>query len=205
MLNPFLSGALAGFAIAIPVGAISVLIFETGLRKGFWAGFAAGSGTASADLIYAGIAATMGGALAVLLAPVASALKWASALFLIGLGVWGLARLWLGRRNGPGELAEPRRGGLARTYATLLALTLLNPTTVAYFAALILGLNVGARLTLGDRALFVLGAFLASLSWQTLLAAVGALAHKHLSPSFRHVTSLVGNLMIIALGFKILL
>ena len=203
MLNSFLNGAVAGYAIAIPVGAIAILIFETGLHKGFWVGFAAGSGTASADLIYAGIAATIGGALAVLLTPVALVLKWASALFLIGLGMWGLVRTWLGRNSGPGAMAGPRRG-LAQTYATLLALTLLNPTTLAYFAALILGLNVGASLTPGDKILFVLGAFLASLSWQTLLATVGALAHKHLSPRFRHVTGLVGNLMIIGLGIKIL-
>ncbi len=203
MLNSFLSGAVAGFAIAIPVGAISILIFETGLNKGFWAGLAAGSGTASADLIYAGIAATIGGALAVLLTPVALALKWASALFLIGLGMWGLMRTRLGGNSGPGAMPGPRRG-LAQTYATLFGLTLLNPTTVAYFAALILGLNIGASLTPVDKMLFVLGAFLASLSWQTLLATVGALAHKHLSPRFQHVTGLVGNLMIIGLGIKIL-
>jgi arginine exporter protein ArgO len=204
MLDALISGAVAGYAIAIPVGAIAILIIETGLRGGFRAGFAAGSGAATADLIYATVAATIGSALAVLLTPFAPGLKWASALFLIGMGTWGLARMRQSRCSVAEATVESGRGNLVQTYAMLLALTLLNPATVAYFAALILGLNVGARLTLEDKILFVLGAFLASWSWQTLLAAVGALAHKHLSPGFRNVTSLIGNFMIIGLGIRIL-
>jgi threonine/homoserine/homoserine lactone efflux protein len=205
VIESFLSGVIAGYAIAIPVGAIAILILETGLRRGFWAGFAAGSGAATADLIYATVAATLGSALAVLLLPFSPALKLGSAIFLIGLGAWGLAKLAQARRKAESVASEPQSRNLGQTYATLLALTLLNPTTIAYFAALILGLNVAARLTVLDKALFVVGAFIASWSWQTLLAVTGALAHKHLSPNFRHVTSLVGNLMIIGLGARILL
>ena len=204
MVESFLGGAVAGYAIAIPVGAIAILILETGLRRGFWAGFAAGSGAATADLVYATVAATLGSALAILLTPFATALKWASALFLIGLGIWGLTRVWQARRRGTETTLEPKARSLGRTYATLLALTLLNPTTIAYFAALILGLNLGSRYGSGEKILFVLGAFVASWSWETLLAAAGAIAHKHLSPDFRHATSLIGNFMIIGLGLKLL-
>jgi arginine exporter protein ArgO len=56
-----------------------------------------------------------------------------------------------------------------------------------------------------DRFLFVLGAFAASWSRQTFLAAVGALAQKHMSAAFRNITSLLGNFMIIGLGIKILI
>ncbi len=202
MLESFISGALAGYAIAIPVGAIAILIFETGLRRGFWLGFAAGSGAATADLIYATIAATLGTALALFLSPVSTALKWGSALFLVGLGSWGLIQLWQSRRMR--VEVKPRATGLWQTYVTLLGLTILNPTTIAYFAALILGLNVGAGLTPSAKFLFVLGAFVASWSWQTLLAAAGALAHKHMPPGIRQLTSLIGNVMIIGLGIKIL-
>ncbi len=202
MLESFIGGVLAGYAIAIPVGAIAILIFETGLRRGFWSGFAAGSGAATADLIYATIAATLGTALAVFLAPISGVLKWGSALFLVGLGLWGLVQLWPSRRARVD--VAPRAAGWWQTYVTLLGLTILNPTTIAYFAALILGLNIGAGLTLGHKMLFVAGAFLASWSWQTLLAALGALAHKHMSPRIRQLTSLAGNLMIIGLGIKIL-
>ena len=38
MVPAFVAGALAGWAIAIPVGAIAVLIMETGIRRGFQIG-----------------------------------------------------------------------------------------------------------------------------------------------------------------------
>ena len=84
------------------------------------------------------------------------------------------------------------------TYFRLLALTLLNPATVVYFAALILGLPAVGREP-AERAAFVAGVFLSSLSWQELLAAIGALAHRRLPPTAQLIASLVGNLVV--LGF----
>jgi arginine exporter protein ArgO len=60
-------------------------------------------------------------------------------------------------------------------------------------------------MTAGDAALFVVGAFLASLSWQTLLAAAGALAGRRLRPAWRTGVSVVGNLVILGFGLFILL
>jgi threonine/homoserine/homoserine lactone efflux protein len=46
-----LAGLVAGYAIAIPVGAIAVLIIHTALTQGLRAGLAAGAGAATADLV----------------------------------------------------------------------------------------------------------------------------------------------------------
>jgi arginine exporter protein ArgO len=86
-----------------------------------------------------------------------------------------------------------------------LGLTLLNPLTIAYFGALILGRDASAAATTLDRALFVVGAGLASLSWQTLLAGLGALGNRRLPPRFRRGASVAGNLVVIALGARIVL
>lgn len=204
MLDSFINGAIAGYAIAIPVGAIAVLILETGLKRGFWHAFAAGSGTATADLMYAAIAATLGTLVAQFLEPVALLLKIVSAAFLVALGLRGLYKTWQTRRQDPDASVKAINASILQTYLTLLGLTILNPATVAYFAALILGGTVGATPTLGDKAAFVLGAAVSSWSWQSLIAAIGALAHKHLPPSFRLWTSFVGNLIIIGLGVRIL-
>src|SRR5215213_8108016 len=98
MLNSFINGALAGYAIAIPVGAIAIIIIETALQRGFWHAFAAGAGTATADLIYATIAATLGTLVAQFLEPIALVLRIVSAAFLIGLGLFGLYKVWRSRR-----------------------------------------------------------------------------------------------------------
>ena len=80
-----------------------------------------------------------------------------------------------------------------------MGLTVINPTTIVYFAAVIVGLGVADDLTVGQGMLFSLGAFLASLSWQTVLAAVGGFAGDRLSPSAQTAAVVVGNLVI--LGF----
>lgn len=204
MWDSFVNGALAGYAIAIPVGAIAVLILETALKRGFWHGFAAGSGAATADLIYATIAATLGTLVASWLTPIAPFLKIVSAAFLILLGARGLYQTWKIRNNHAELHGKDINASLGKTYVTLLGLTILNPATIAYFAALILGGTVGTTPTAADKVAFVLGAALASWSWQSLLAVVGTLAHRHLPPSFRLWTSFVGNVIIMALGVKIL-
>ena len=92
MSTIFWEGVLAGYGIAVPVGAIAILIIEAGMRRGFPVGFAAGSGAASADLLYATLAALAGQVLAPALMPFAPELRWASAVVLIALGSWGLWR-----------------------------------------------------------------------------------------------------------------
>jgi arginine exporter protein ArgO len=90
-----------------------------------------------------------------------------------------------------------------RTYLTFLGLTLLNPLTIVYFTALILG-DIDAGRTVLERLAFVLGAGLASLSWQWLLAAFGALAGRHLPTTAGRALSALGNLVVFALGLRLL-
>jgi hypothetical protein len=93
---------------------------------------------------------------------------------------------------------------LARTYAGFLGITIINPMTVAYFAALVLGLPA-VQGGLADRLAFAVAAFLASASWQLLLAAAGALLHRHASPGARRWTTVAGNLVILAFAARIAL
>lgn len=204
-MNAFWQGVIAGYGIAIPVGAIAVLIIDLALRRGFRPGFAAGAGAASADWIYAGLAVAAGTALALALRPFALSLALASGGVLVALGMSGVWRVWRARpTTATPDAAQPDRRSLRLVYLQFLGLTLLNPLTVVYFAALVLGGSLGSNGTLASGLLFVLGAGLASLSWQTLLAAVGSLLGKRLPPRARLITSLVGNMVVIALGVRIL-
>ena len=204
-MNAFWEGVLAGYGIAIPVGAIAILIVDVGLRRGFPPAFFAGAGAATADFIYALLAVIAGATLAAALAPYATTLQIASALVLLALGGYGLWGAW--QIDTSQEAAETAIDdqSLWRVYVRFLGLTLLNPLTIAYFGALILGRDAGATITTVDRLLFVVGAALASLSWQTLLAGVGSLANQRLSPRFQRATSITGNLIVIALGLRIVL
>ena len=205
MSNAFWEGVLAGYGIAIPVGAIAILIVDMGLRRGFPSAFMAGAGAASADFIYALLAAIAGATLAAALAPYAGILQIASGIVLLVLGGYGLWQAWkIDSAQKTTPLPEDNQS-LWGIYLRFLGLTLLNPLTITYFGALILGRDAGATTTAVEQLLFVLGATLASLSWQTLLAGVGSLANQRLSPRFQRLTSITGNLIVIALGLRILL
>jgi threonine/homoserine/homoserine lactone efflux protein len=195
----FWDGVLAGYGIAVPVGAIAVLIIDTGIRRGLKQGMQAGAGAAAADLIYASLAALSGSLLQSWLLPMARLFRVLGGGALIAIGGWGLwrtAQLAVDQEN----LSTPVRG----TFLTFLGLTLLNPLTIVYFSALVLGSMDADRSAL-NRLAFVLGAGMASLSWQWLLAAFGALAGRSLPPRAGQVFSVLGNLVVIFLGVRLLL
>ncbi|HKV97677.1 MAG TPA: LysE family transporter [Gammaproteobacteria bacterium] len=201
-MNAFWTGVLAGYGIAIPVGAIAILILETGLREGFARGFFAGAGAASADFLYAAVAVAAGSAAAVAVASFALPLKIASGLVLLALGGYGMWKVFKPKSTGNSSANVNNHGS---TYFQFLGLTLLNPMTIVYFAALILGGSAGARAGVTAAVLFVLGAGLASLSWQTLLAACASLLKKRLPAGMQRLFSLAGNLVVAAFGVGILL
>ena len=201
----FWEGVLAGYGIAIPVGAIAVLIIEVALRRGFGLGFTAGAAAASVDFLYAAIAVVAGVALASALAPYATHLRVLSAVVLMGLGGFGIWRTWKQHRHDTGSQSTVDSSSYFHIYGQFFGLTLLNPLTIVYFAALVLGRDPEATLTTADRVAFVIGAGLASLSWQTLLAGTGATARRYLSPRFQLYASIFGNFVVFALGTRILI
>src|SRR3990172_2905035 len=122
-------GVLLGFSIAAPVGSIGVLCIRRTLADGRAAGFVSGLGAATADALYGAVAAFG-------LAFVTNAL--------IGQQLWlrlggGAFLCYLGAKtflSAPAERpAEARGGGLLAAYASTLALTLTNPTTILSFVA----------------------------------------------------------------------
>lgn len=196
-----MSGVAAGYGIAIPLGAIALLIVGTSVRCGFACGFSAGAGAATADLVYSLLAAGAGAAVATHLAPWAGPIRMASAgvlALIAGRGLWGI------RRSGADQAGSQPipRSQMFATYARFVALTLINPLTVVYFTALVLGSGWAAG-GVTHLAAFAVGAFAASLSWQTLLAAVGAFGRRGLSARTRMAAVVTGNLVILGLAIEL--
>ena len=102
--------------------------------------------------------------LAAALAPYAVPLQIASALVLLALGGFGLWQAWQIDSTQETTADPGANQAIGRIYLRFLGLTLLNPLTIAYFGALILGRDAGTTVTALDRLLFVFGAALASLS-----------------------------------------
>ncbi|GAA3206083.1 LysE family transporter [Actinocorallia longicatena] len=197
MTEAILSGLLAGYGVAIPVGAIGVLIVTLTARTSFRVGAAAAAGVATADGLYA-IAAVLGGAsLTPLIEPVATPLTWLAALVLLAVA----ARTAVAAFRERSEREVPLLTRPGRAYLALLGLTVLNPATIIYFAALVLGRQAENALTTAEQFAFAVSAVAASLSWQLLLAAGGSLVGKALTGGrARLLTSLAASAIIAALA-----
>ena len=150
MTTALLSGAGAGLAVAVQVGAVSLLVVETAMRGGSRAGVAAGMGVATADLGFATVAAAAGGAATAVLAGHENEIRLCAAAFLAAVAVHGLARL----RSAPaadGAGIPPA----ASVYRRFLAITAVNPLTIASFAAIAASLSLEGA---AAAAAFALGA-----------------------------------------------
>ncbi|MEV8507210.1 LysE family transporter [Actinoplanes sp. NPDC051475] len=192
MTAAFLAGVVAGYGVAVPVGAIAVLVAGLSARTSLRVGAAAGLGAATADGVYALVAVLGGAALTGVIAPIATPLRWAAAAVLLVLA----AHTAWSALSRPAAVRDTDRTTPAAAYLGILGLTLLNPATVVYFAALVLG-----RGGEGGGTWFVLGAFLASASWQLLIASSGSLVGRFLTgPRARVVTALVSSAVIAVLA-----
>jgi len=199
MLQAAIAGLLAGYAIAIPVGAIAVLIIHTGLTHGLRTGMAAAAGAATADLVYASLAALAGLWLVSLIGPFIAPLRIVGGAVLIAFGVRGLLALRSARESIQPTMAhDETRRPHSRTYLAVLGLTLLNPATVIYFTALTVGLPFLGGLA--ERLTFAAAAGLASLSWQLLLATVGAALGRGGGHRVRRWSAVIGNGVIVVMG-----
>ncbi|MFD7340470.1 LysE family transporter [Streptomyces violascens] len=197
-----MAGAAAGLAVAVPVGAVGVLLIQEGMRERRGA-MAAAAAVATVDLAYAALATALGSLVAEALSGVEAWVRLVSALVLAGIagrGLWGARSRGAGcGAHEVGEADEARdetprpakKEGPARTFARFAALTLINPTTALCFAALTTAR--GASLTGGAAGVaFVTGVFLASLLWQQFLVAASGFAGARISPAARAWTFRAG-------------
>lgn len=202
-----LAGLLAGYGIAVPVGAVATYLVSLTARTSLRTGACAALGVATADGLYALVATIGGSAVAALLRPVLGSLRWAAALVLVALAARGAVtavRQYRGHRLA--TRSDPPPPSPARAYLGLLGITLLNPTTVIYFAALVLGTRVEDAVRPLEQGVFVFAAFAASASWQLLLAGGGALLGRALTGHRgRLTTALVSSAVITALAVRMVL
>nr|WP_083467145.1 LysE family transporter [Kibdelosporangium sp. MJ126-NF4] len=198
MSGAFLAGIIAGYGVAIPVGAIGALLISLTARTSLRVGAAAALGVATADGAYA-LAAVLGGAaIARLIEPVEVPMRWAAVTVLVLLAVKTIIDTRKQR--------EDKEITARSAYFGLLGLTILNPATIVYFGALVLGMRADVVPDLLHGMVFVLGALLASASWQLLLAGGGSVVGHFLSGRRgRVITAVVSSVVIFALAVRLAL
>lgn len=173
---------LIGLAVAMPVGAMAVLCMERTLERGWGSGAATGLGIATADGVYAGLAAFGITALTSALTAWQAPLRAVGGVALVYLALRSLARSTpASSADGTGEEQTPSPGGVLRSYTSAVALTLTNPMTIIAFAAVFM--SAGLADLGGPRSSLVatLGIFTGSLSWWLVLCSLVALARHRIA------------------------
>ncbi|MCM2579372.1 LysE family transporter [Streptomyces meridianus] len=206
MIAALVAGLLAGYGIAMPVGAVATHLVALTARTSLKIGACAALGVATADGLYALIAALGGSALIPAVEPIVIPLRWVSALVLIALAAHSSATAVSRYRT---RQAATRTDEVplhpARAYAGLLGITMMNPLTVVYFTALVIGGQGTAAPGRSEQAVFVLAAFAASASWQLLLAGGGALLGRTLTGNRgRLITAMASSALIAGLAVHLL-
>ena len=172
-----LKGGALGLAISVPVGPIGVLCIQRTLAGGRIVGLVSGLGAATADAIYAAVA-VLG------LAFISEILIGQQALLrLIGGGILILLGIRILLSRPPDKSSPEERSSLAGVYASTFILTLTNPLTILFVAAIFVG--IGAATTsasLLSGTTLVLGVFLGSTLWWFLLSGGVSLLRDRVTP-----------------------
>jgi threonine/homoserine/homoserine lactone efflux protein len=194
VFSALLRGLLIGLVVAAPVGPMALLAIRRTLERGFLSGLASGLGIATADGVYAAVAAFGLTAVSGLLLSHARVVQLAGGALIVILGVRSLVAPAATR---PAEAPSP--AGLASAYGSCLALTLANPPTILSFVALFAGVGV---VTAGRAAaaVLVVGVFIGSAAWWLLLTGAVTRARSRLDATWRVRLTRVAALAMVALG-----
>jgi threonine/homoserine/homoserine lactone efflux protein len=189
-----LRGLALGLAVAAPVGPISLLCMRRTLASGFGAGLFSGLGVATADALYGAVAAF---GLTVVLDLLVGQRWWLQVVGGLFLCYLGLSTL----RSAPAAsaaTADARRS--LQAYASTLALTLTNPTTILSFAALFAGVGLGTTGGYPAVASLVAGVFLGSAGWWLLLTSAVTLLRARVTPATLRWANRTAGLLILTFG-----
>jgi threonine/homoserine/homoserine lactone efflux protein len=190
-----IKGFIIGFSIAAPVGPIGILCIQRTLSGGNLQGLVTGLGAATADAAY-GLIAAFG-------------LTFISN-FLVKQTYWfgligGLFLCYLGIRA---FLNKPQTQAVSviksthlSAYGTTFFLTLTNPMTILFFAAIFAGLGLANEaMHYTSAGLMVVGVFTGSSTWWLILSGATEIMRNRISAGKMAWVNKISGLIILAFG-----
>lgn len=190
-----IAGLIAGLAVAMQVGAVSLLLVEAAVAAGPRAGVAAGMGVATVDFGFAAIAAVAGGVAGPAIAGYEGEIRIVGALVLAAMALHGLVAL--ARERGPSPVAAAPTGAPRAHYARFLAITAANPLTIASFAAVAAGLTLDGP---AAAVAFAAGVGAASAGWHVVLTVTAGHAGRWITPPIRRGLAIGGRVVVLAIA-----
>jgi putative LysE/RhtB family amino acid efflux pump len=184
----FAKSVVAGFVVALPVGAIGAMCLRRAFHGRWISGLVTGAGAALADSVLAGAAVFGLSLITRHLLEKSALLRLGGGVFLIVLGI----HMVRSRHARPAaDLAGSETDGLSvreilADLATGFALTMINPATFLAFVGVFAGLGLFADqpATLLTEGLVLAGVFSGSMLWWATLTGGSAALRHHLPHGF---------------------
>ncbi len=188
-----LKGITIGFLMAVPIGPIGIMCIRKTLTEGRLRGMIIGLGAATADLLYASIAAF---GFTYISGMLSSQRIW---IRLIG----GALLLFIGIKTFHTTPTDPKKhihsSGIFGSYISAVILTLTNPLTIFAFIGVFSALGLANEASIFSGSTLVLGVFIGSCLWFLSLSSAVRLFRKKLDlVGLRWVNRIAGILIIIS-------
>lgn len=191
----FFQGLFIGFSIAAPVGPIGILCIKRTMVFGRLSGLASGLGAASADALYGSVAAFGLTLISDFLINQQVWLRLVGGAFLCYLGIKTFTTLPVNSD------AQSTRLSLIDAFGSTFFLTLTNPITILFFAAIFTGLGVvKVQGAYTSALILVIGVFLGSSLWWILLTTVVHLIRLRFRPRGLLWVNRISGLVILGFG-----
>jgi L-lysine exporter family protein LysE/ArgO len=203
MLAALVTGIALGLGAAVPIGPVNVEIARRTLARGFTAGFALGCGAVTVDLTYA-LLTSLGTRWLISRPGFYWPFAIGSVLLLVFLGIKSFESAREAHRR---ELiVQPRAGSVRNAYITGLAMTFINPMTLAFWFAVVPGL-AGATTERARASLPIMcmGVFLGTISWVVTFVSLLCLAGRYRKRWWLVLADEIGGTLLLAFAALALL
>jgi putative LysE/RhtB family amino acid efflux pump len=186
-----------GVAIAAPVGAMALLCVQRTLQRGWLRGMATGFGIATADAIYASLAAFGVAAVSATLVEMQVPLRLIGGAALVVIGAQSALRV--AEFNDSGKV-EPPAEMPGSAYLSAVGLTLTNPMTIIAFGAVFASAGLVAQPNPFTAATATAGIFAGSLAWWFVLVSGIDVARASAEKWLLHGLGQVSGLVLVGFG-----
>lgn len=205
-MDVFITGLVAGIALAIPLGPMAILLISTTIKHGRRIGVFGALAMASVDFSYAALVFAFGNAVVTSLSQFVLPMRLVGSAILVFVAI----RIFLeARRSAKLEAPELENSPASRfkTYAKFFGLTVLNPATAFYFVGITPSVAVMAGANSSGLGVpeFAIGVFIGSVVWQLSLVFAAHLTAKFTDVKVQHRIQYAGALLILALAVGLLL
>jgi len=197
----FFIGALSGFCLALPVGAIALMCINKTLQFGIRSGLAVGLGAALADAFYALIAVYSLSTISNIFIQNQELLRIIGGLCLVFISI----RMLFG---GPVIIKNKKVNykKWPRDIISGFVITLSNPLTYIGFIALLSYMHLTFKNFNSDLILnFSVGAFVGSMAWWLILVEFARFLKNKVNSTFIRRSNIISGLIILGFGAIVIL